>query len=390
MPECTLSWTEAPALEAGRDSDPLGFSSLHEAAANVVLPFLTGRTTRATDYVWVLVGLRWAGGQAGLDGAGTQRDIWRGFERFEKALKIYWEWNRVPYSNGSRAIGDRMDALRRWTGPGDPLRFLMLKDQRSQGLLGAYGTSLRAAGLVEDLALTDAGIRLVEEIDFRWNGRFSNMGALSKVFNRASGMIEGTSRADRPTSVVEEIGRALFDASYVGKDDVKAGAAMKEVAGAIARTKSVRPAWSKVAAKLTGPRREIARSAAAMDRLIVSAHARFWATMTSERTTPRLLDARKLSSAVWHEAVFGRESMRALGHAFAAFAKSCRAKPDVALRTLHLEVWKARQRSDAWFRMQGGKPVPRVSLRSRQPPANPTGLRWRVCRNLILETGWAP
>ena len=390
MPECSLSWTEAPALEAGRDSDPLGFSTLHESAANVVLPFLTGRTSRATDYVWVLVGLRWAGQRADQDGAGTQQDIWRGFERFEKALKIFWEWNEVPYSGGTRAIRGRLEALRNWTQPGDPLVFQLLQDQRSQGLLGAYGTSLRAAGLVEDFTLTGAGLRLIEEIELRWNGQFSGMGPLSKVFNRAARLIEGTSRSDRPTSAVKELGRALFEPSVADGDDPVPALAMREVAAAIARDRSAKPAWARIATKLTGPRREVAKSAAALDRLVAAAHARFWAAMTSAPLAAKSLDAGRLSATAWHEAVFGRDSMQALGLAFAAFARSCQTKPDAALRTLHLEVWKARQRNDPWFQLRDGKPVPRVALRSRQAPVNPSGLRWRICRRLIRETRWAP
>jgi hypothetical protein len=33
-------------------------SALHEAAANVLLPYISGRNLKAEEYLWTLVGLR--------------------------------------------------------------------------------------------------------------------------------------------------------------------------------------------------------------------------------------------------------------------------------------------------------------------------------------------
>jgi hypothetical protein len=48
-------WSRPPDFGRGREQDPLGLSSLHEAAADVLLPLLSGRTRKAEEYIWVLV-----------------------------------------------------------------------------------------------------------------------------------------------------------------------------------------------------------------------------------------------------------------------------------------------------------------------------------------------
>ena len=78
-------WVKIPDYGRSRESDPLALSSIHDAAADVLLPYISGRTNKAEDYLWVLIGLRWS-----EKNASTESDIWERFENFEKALKLNW------------------------------------------------------------------------------------------------------------------------------------------------------------------------------------------------------------------------------------------------------------------------------------------------------------
>jgi len=61
-------WSKPPEHGRNRELDPLALSTLHEAAADVLLPFLSGRTWKVEDYLWVLIGLRWADELSATDG----------------------------------------------------------------------------------------------------------------------------------------------------------------------------------------------------------------------------------------------------------------------------------------------------------------------------------
>ena len=126
MENLTCSWLAPPEIDA-REVDPIGLSSLHDAAAAVLLPWITNRTRSADDYLWVLSGLE-AGGRLGR----TDREIWGFFERFEKALKIFWYTDLKIEDGfaGVRAIEEMTKAERR------DLDFVLLSNQRSNGLLG--------------------------------------------------------------------------------------------------------------------------------------------------------------------------------------------------------------------------------------------------------------
>jgi hypothetical protein len=134
-------WLTPPSYGRSRELDPLALSTLHDAAADVLLPFLSGRTRSAEDCIWVLVGLRWASERASAD-----TEIWDHFEIFEKALKLNW------FHNGLRSEYSGRDAIRGHYGAGrTDLRFQLVSNQRSQGLLGAYLRSLRCGELVDGL-----------------------------------------------------------------------------------------------------------------------------------------------------------------------------------------------------------------------------------------------
>lgn len=58
MASTRLFWLRPPADTGTRGVDPIGMSALHEAAANVLLPYISGRNLKAEEYLWTLVGLR--------------------------------------------------------------------------------------------------------------------------------------------------------------------------------------------------------------------------------------------------------------------------------------------------------------------------------------------
>ncbi len=215
-------WSIPPDFGSNREQDPLGLSSVHEAAADALLPLLSGRTRNAEDYLWVLIGLRWAGSQAS-----TEIEIWAKFEIFEKALKLHW------YDKGRRSGFAGVDAVRdHYQDRRTDLDFKLISNQRSQGLLGAYLRSLRSAGLVKpgSLALTDAGRSLIDHVVFQWAGKISGYGWLTRTFSRAQ---EGFSRRAKA-----ELGGYLFDPE-----------SMRDVASKI-RALGQRPSWRKTAAGL--------------------------------------------------------------------------------------------------------------------------------------------
>jgi len=216
-------WSKPPDFGRGREQDPLGLSTLHEAAADVLLPLLSGRTRSADEYLWVLVGLRWAGEQAATD-----KDIWANFETFEKALKLNW------FHCGRRSGFAGVGAIKQHYKDGrTDFDFQLISNQRSLGLLGAYLRSLRDAGLVERRTLQlekNAANALIDSVSFPWRGSISSYGWLANTFRRAQ---EGFSR-----NTYTELGRRLFDRSD-----------MRDVAAAI-KTLGPRPAWRKAARRL--------------------------------------------------------------------------------------------------------------------------------------------
>src|SRR5690349_18769754 len=131
-----IVWNIADQHLKERAVDPLGFDALREAMSDVLVPFLTGATRRAEDYLWILVGLEWA------ERTATTRldvDIWSRFERFERALKLFW----FKYTSHRRFSGLRIiEKICRETRP-DVSRAI-LTDQRGTGLMGNYIVSLRS------------------------------------------------------------------------------------------------------------------------------------------------------------------------------------------------------------------------------------------------------
>ncbi len=361
-------WSRPPEYGRSREVDPLALSTIHEAAADILLPFLSGRTRSAADYLWVLVGLRWAGARSASD-----IDIWDAFETFEKALKLTW------YHRGKRQGFTGVDAVRdHYDGGRAGLDFKLLANQRSQGLLGAYLRSLRDCQLVErrSLRLAESGRALIDTIQFRWHGELSGYGWLDRVFQRAE--------AGFSSRVLRDLGAALFDPEP-----------MRDVAIAI-RARGASPAWSAAARLLTTTtdKRVVAGVGRDLARVSGQALVAFWSLLTAPaaagRTLPRI-EVSRLRSRGWRDFVFRSPGIRAIREPFDRFLSEAGRRPRRSLIDLHRSVWEQRGHVVPWISLSKGSVRVRPDIALRTPPADfESDLRWGVAHRLLRETNWRP
>jgi hypothetical protein len=147
-------WTRPPDGDDARPTDPLGLDGMREELSDRLVPSLTGRTWSHEEFFWSLVFVRWAEEEEYTDEARVTR-----FLNWERCLKVYWaHCRRDRFTGVTRA---RVQAAE---SGGPRLSFRpLLKNQRSQGLLGAHLGPLRKLDLVSEAALapTDAGASLV-------------------------------------------------------------------------------------------------------------------------------------------------------------------------------------------------------------------------------------
>jgi len=169
----SVFWNTSHKRLAERTGDPLGFDALREAMADCLVPHLTGATNHADDYLWVLIGLRWARTNAQTT---VDADVWEEFRKFERALKQYWH----KFTNRSDYLG-KLEVKKLCAKERPSVNQPILKNERATGLLGTYLASLRVIGLVEKSALapTTAGEQLVRGIAFTCRPRtFTSWSAL--------------------------------------------------------------------------------------------------------------------------------------------------------------------------------------------------------------------
>lgn len=366
MAEIEGYWSRLPEHGRQRELDPLGLSAMHEAAADVLLPFVSGRTRSAEDYVWVLLGLRWAGSISGTDA-----DIWEGFERFEKGLKLSWFHERLRRAGftGVEAVRDHYKEGR------TDLEFKLVSNQRAQGLLGAYLRSLRDADLVEarSLRLSTRGRALIDGIDFSWKGEVSSYGWLANAFRRA--------RDDFSAGVYRELGRSLFDPE-----------AMQDSAAAI-RSLGATPAWQRAAKmlKASPARSQVAAVGDELARFCKRAIGTFWSILESPDREIGRIDTGRLSTASWRVAVFRSNGMAPLRQPFETFLSSVSRWPRRALIQLHEAVWERRGHKVPWIRSVSGKVQVRPDIALKTPPLESEwDLRWSVVHELVRRTEWKP
>jgi len=295
---------------------------------------------------------------------GSDGECWRLFERFEKGLKLAWVYflGRESGFRGVMAVLEMRNAGRH------DLDFELIAQQRNQGLLGMYLTSLRAMGLVDKgrLTPTTAGRTLVDGTQFSWDGEAG--GTLKWLYPFKN---LGFSSLQR-----RRLGMRLFGAPE-----------MISVARAV-RKYGPDPAWRKASATFAGEAREVARNAESFSLVASRATAAFHDLLRNPAQESRLGWIR-LFPAGWVSVVF-REGLSSLATPFSGFLKTAHKQGAGALVQLHQDVWKHRGHSAPWIRSHpdGHYSVRRDAHSKTSSLGEGMDHRWSVCHQLIQETRW--
>lgn len=184
-----LFWT-TPSIENVTPTDPLGLDAMRDELADKLVPSLTGRTRSHEDFYWCLVFIGWSSVRP------SEKERIAQFLDYERWLKLCW------FHQGREGFAGSRQAKKQANQSGAPVKKFspLLKNQRSQGLLGAHLEPLRKIGLVHlgVLKLTGIGSKLVEGAGHpicgqdlpegvweRWHQRFEKaMRGYSPAFKR--------------------------------------------------------------------------------------------------------------------------------------------------------------------------------------------------------------
>ena len=363
-----LFWLQPPAGSGTREVDPIGMSALHEAAANVLLPCISGRTREADEYLWTLIGLR-EGGEDGYSGGRTDADIWQSFSRFEKALKMYW------YASGRRSFTG-INAVREQDRQGrEDLDFQLLSNQRALGLLGAYVRSLREAGLVENgsLKVSSPGKGLVSRMDFQWCGELTQRWA--SRFERATQQML--------TPAGKEMGVALGQKLFCPQEMCGAAKAI--------RLLGATPKWPAAAGDLRDwpAKQVVAKAGAHLIRLLVASTRAFWTIIQSPNAKIQPMPTKQLRQIDWLSAIYDSRPLIDHWKEFLTAAGRSSTAAKHALVELHLRTWQDRDHGEPWIFYRNGRLRVRPDIRFKTPSRDAGwDLRWSVCHRLVRQTHW--
>jgi len=360
----TVFWNVSHKRQRDRAADPLGLDALREAMADCLVPHLTGGTRHAVDYLWVLVGLRWARETATTP---VDADVWEEFRKFERALKQYWQkfTPRRDYLGklevSDRCNGDRPDVSR-------PI----LVNERATGLLGTYIASLRAIGLVDTkhLAPTKVGETLVRGVELPARARtFTSWPALRAVFEPTERDLQRRRPGLGPHVFLDErMRRAAIAfasrrcaATWYACGRSHLSAEQRRVARACAAVLDVEEAMVTGFADLLDGRRRLDGSRKAQLRA----------------TAARVLARRPIPDLWSHHAL-----ATALERAWTLLARG--PSPESALLNLHIEVTKCARGNDPWIQEIGEH-----TLVDFRPTFGGRDFRFGNLARLVSETRWS-
>lgn len=357
----SIFWNTSHERPYERAGDPLGFDALREAMSDCLVPHLTGGTKYTDDYLWVLVGLRWARGGSV---ARVDADVWEEFRKFERALKQYWQkfTKRRDYM-GKRAV----KKLCEYDRPNVNQR--ILTDERTTGLLGTYITSLRAIGLVEkSLAPTKVGDQLIRGVGFMAHPRtFTSWSALRDGYATTEREVRGCRKA---------LGNHLF------RDDH-----MRCAASAMLKCPSAL-SWSGLTAHLSTAQRRVATACAAVlnvEEAMVSAFSELMTGRPSltaaQRAQVQDASARVRDRHPIPDAWSNQPIAKALDGAWSACIDGRRIEQK--LINLHVEVVHSVRGNEPWITVPG-----KESLIKFRPAFTGRDFRLRNLRRLVNETKW--
>jgi hypothetical protein len=198
-------WSRPPEDDDSRPADPLGLDAMREELSDHLVRCLTGRTWSHEEFFWSLVFLRWAEEEERTDEARVRR-----FLHWERCLKLHWAHRRPEGFPGVNRA--RIQAAERGA-PSARFRPL-LKNQRTQGMLGAHLEPLRKLALVSGaaVALTDDGRSLVAGAGSVPELKDGDWSSWTRVFVRAERGFDGFFRRrlrERLASKMPELHAAL-------------------------------------------------------------------------------------------------------------------------------------------------------------------------------------
>lgn len=247
-----------------RSNDPLGFDALRESMADTLVPLLTGGTSSAEEYLYTLIGLRWA---REVTRSSLDAELYEhGFKIFERAAKQYWWYHLERSSAGIDVVKELCKRERpNVTQP-------ILANQRTAGLLGTYIVSLRGIGLVHKASLRlveDKAGDVLQHVQFNPGRRWTSSW---------DGLVAAFSTLDLHAAK-QALGKYLFG---------DANCAMNCAAQSVRRATPKAADWHGVHAQcLTGDQRPIAAATQCVAALEKEALSAFSSLLRGEHTLPK-------------------------------------------------------------------------------------------------------
>ncbi len=352
--------------------DPLGLDALREAMADTLVPLLTGATRDADEYIWTVVGLRWAQKETGSSIDSTIYN--KGFAVFERALKQYWYKFCRKKSSGIKVVKELCDRPK--PDVGRPI----LVDQRATGLLGSYIVSLRGMGLVQKNSLQvveDVSYRLLADVHFTARNWTSSWNNLEDTFSH---------RKFDFAEVRKKLGVCLFSGD---------NQSMMHAASAI-RKEPKAVSWDQVAQHLNDKEQiRIAKATKALIQFEKAALAAFEEMLHGEKTLSDSMRKKMCSSAIavqkadpfpssWTKS---NPLRKAITIALVSLATSNHTNPAAVLLRLHKSVTHDIRKNEPWISDLGD--IPTVFTKWKPSEGTPD-FRFGNLRKLVVQTKWRP
>ncbi len=334
-----------------------------------LVPLLTGATRDADEYLWTLIGLRWA---RVTTGASVDEVLFKkGFAPFERALKQYWYKFQRRKSGGIKVVKELCEE----TKPN--LDRHILVDQRITGLLGNYIVSLRGMGLVKKDTLSiceDAADSLLLDIRFEpprsWASSWPNLGRSFRAVDLKPARLR--------------LGRRLFG----GRSMEMANAARAALAHPKATT------WGNAARKeLNNEQRRLADATNPVIALQNAALDAFGRLIHGDRalSKPVRRELRSLATAARDVDPFpsswpaGTHLRDAIHEAMSSLARGN--DPATTLLKLHVKVTREVRQTEPWLLHLGEIPAGYQDWQARTSGAD---FRFGNLRTLLRQTHWRP
>jgi hypothetical protein len=337
--------------------------------ADKLVPLLTGATRDADEYLWTLVGLRWAREATGSSVDATIFN--KGFAPFERALKQYWYKFRRRVSGGINVVKKLCDDAQ------PDVQRPILVDQRATGLLGNYIVSLRGMRLVQKDSLCvdeDAADRLLVDIKFAPpRGWIASWDALKGAFS-------GIELKLKP--VRRRLGVRLF----AGESPEMTRAARSVL------TRPGATSWAQVGRRdLDSEQARLAEATTALVRFETVAIEAFGGLLRGEKTLPQATrrSLRSLAAATRHPDPFpsswGESNPLRSAICDALFSLARGRDPAAALLGLHITVTREVRQTEPWLAHLGDMPA---GFQRWPPSAGVPDFRFGNLRNLVHQTRW--